>query len=81
MPYTVRGGMSKNTNIQITDFIKIFKNLENEEVLLFNELFHNTILLFMLILILYIHKAILATSDTNIFLQVFNISKKKFTLS
>lgn len=73
--------MSKNTNIQITDFIKIFKNLENEEVLLFNELFHNTILLFMLILILYIHKAILATSDTNIFLQVFNISKKKFTLS
>lgn len=73
--------MSKNTNIQITDFIKIFKNLENEEVLLFNELFHNTILLFMLILILYIHKAILATSDTNIFLQGFNISKKKFTLS
>lgn len=73
--------MSKNTNIQITDFIKIFKNLENVEVLLFNELFHNTILLFMLILILYIHKAILATSDTNIFLQVFNISKKKFTLS
>lgn len=73
--------MSKNTNIQITDFIKIFKNLENEEVLLFNELFHNTILLFMLILILYIHKAILATSDMNIFLQVFNISKKKFTLS
>lgn len=72
------GKMSKKTNIEITDFIKIFKNLENKEVLLFNELFHNTILLFMLIFILYIHKAILATSDTNIFLQVLNISKKVY---